>query len=343
MEAPAFRLVKERGLAEPGDAEECRQWVLKRVRLQVKRFGTPVPSLLLTGRGYVLVLNLHEVSTKDPEASVAATVASLGQPPGIEHRFLVFQLAMTLTNGEEAWAAYVVEIPADDDPEANWWAAYLHYERDPESGLGTPQEWVVVPQIAASGLLPPFVEELINPKPGARPARVLPPAEQLLLKVAFGELPEGRSAPSGLKEVLLTTADMFAVELLRGRLKGTIVLRYDGRSWEGWALQDPLPVSLQDAVRALVNQREEAPDAVALIQVAIRPEQDPPVAGLQVVAEQGGMMSELWGPIEHLDDGEKQVPDIKMRAPRAVGERGLWIGVEPSESVDLTPTGWAEA
>jgi hypothetical protein len=256
---------------------------------------------------------------------------------------LVFQLQIQLAEGGVAHAAYVVEGFEDDDGVRRWWATHMLYTTDPVTKLGVPEQWKDVPETATDAELPPFLRELVIVGPGARAARVLPPQPATpSFKAGFGELHASLPTPTDIEGYMQATMGLFAVDLLAGRLSGTAIVRFSERLWEAWVLDGPLPASLEDMLRYLANNRGPVADAIALIQTAIRPEDEPPVPGIQVVAEHAGLTSELWGPIEFLDDGNKRIPQVHMRTPQPVAPGGMWLGVDPVVTFDLTGFG-AEA
>jgi hypothetical protein len=80
-------------------------------------------------------------------------------------------------------------------------------------------------------------------------------------------------------------------------------------------------------------------DGMALAQLAIRPEDDPPQAGLQLITERAGQMAEYWCELDAPNGpaGPRTVKQILQRAPRPVPEDGMWIGVDPMVVVTLGP------
>ena len=85
-------------------------------------------------------------------------------------------------------------------------------------------------------------------------------------------------------------------------------------------------------------------DGMALVQLAIRPEDSPPRPGLQLIAERGGQMAEYWCELDAPNGpaGPRTVKQVLQRAPRAVPEDGMWIGVDPMVSFQLGPIGVVE-
>ena len=163
--------------------------------------------------------------------------------------------------------------------------------------------------------------------------------------MAFDDLPEGMPAPANARQMVELAAQLAVNDLLTAEVKGTVVVRVAARSWEMWVLNGPLPTSLEDMIRYIANSREPAADGVALAHIAIRPQDEPPVPGVQVIGELGGMFCETWGRLEFPEGptGPKQVPRIEWWDHKPVPERGMWLGVDPMVMFELGPLSAAEA
>jgi hypothetical protein len=124
-------------------------------------------------------------------------------------------------------------------------------------------------------------------------------------------------------------------------MSGSVVVKLANLAWEIWILGgDSLPASLEDMLRYIAMMDPRA-DGMALVQLAIRPEDDPPRAGLQLIAERGGQMAEYWCEIEAPNGpaGARTIKQILQRPPRPVPEDGMWIGVDPIVVFTLGPIG----
>jgi hypothetical protein len=177
--------------------------------------------------------------------------------------------------------------------------------------------------------------EFAAPPPGARPADVRDASATWMpdMKFQFGDLPAHAEPPADAKQMVEFTAAVGAVqELLDGTVLGTIIVRIAGRSWEKWVLTDEMPASLTEMVRWIASHRLPPADGVAVAQIAVRPQDDPPVPGMQVVAERGGMFVQTWAPIEFPEGsgGKKVIPTIHWWPAHPVQREHQWLDVPPT-------------
>lgn len=211
-----------------------------------------------------------------------------------------------------------------------WWCALLEYRFDEASALGPWQQPDGDTDNPAA--LPPFLHEVAAPPPSARAAQVLDASDTWApdVRFAFGEVPPESPLPTDAKQMVEFAAALGAVnELLTGKLTGSIVVRIAGRAWEQWVLGDDLPADITEMIRWIANHRLPPADGVALVQIAVRPADEPPVVGMQVIAELGGMCVETWAPIAFPEGpaGPKQIPLIHWWPAFPVQPSGQWLGV----------------
>ena len=90
--------------------------------------------------------------------------------------------------------------------------------------------------------------------------------------------------------------------------------------------------------------REPISDGVALLQLALFPDEGPPQPGIQIVAEQAGKRFELFGFLEFPEgpSGPKALGRIVGREVQHPGEGEGWLGVEVDLGWTLTPLGGVE-
>ena len=184
-----------------------------------------------------------------------------------------------------------------------WWMGMLEFTTDPASGLGHPVgDWQLPTRDTDNPAdLPPFVTAIAAPPPGGRPAAIAEPSDiwEPDIKFAFGELPAHVEPPKDAKQMVELTAALGVVnELLTDRHQGTVVVRVAGRSWEQFVLGGDMPGPLLEMVRWIANHRLPAADGVAVAMIAIRPQDQPQVPGVQVIGEKDGQFVETWAPIE---------------------------------------------
>ena len=180
--------------------------------------------------------------------------------------------------------------------------------------------------------LPPFLVQVAAPPPGGRPAGIRDASDtwQPDIKFAFGDLPDHAQPPVDAKQMVELTAALGVVnELLAGKVQGTVVVRIAGRSWEPWVLGDDMPAPMIEMVRWIANHRLPAAEGVALAQIAVRPQDTPPVPGVQVIGEKDGLFVETWAPIEFPEgpDAKKVVPVVHWWPARPAPETHRWIGI----------------
>lgn len=336
-----FTLTQQPSSLDPQDAEGVRAALMERLSLEVKRLGQPHPRVVLVFPGREESLSLHEVSRGDPGADLGATFQAL-RARGADRRFLVLRMSgQDEATGEDR--TFVVLFEELDGPR-RWWVALQRYEPDEATGLArTVGEWSRSAfETTDPGHLWPFLHGFVSPPADARPAAFRPPPDRFAPKVrfVFGDLPEAVAAPTDPKQLADLALHLSAAGLLAGELTSPVIVRLVGRSWERWEVSDDLPAPIEEVMRWLANHREPAADGIALVLLAIRPEDDPPVPGLQAIGELGAAFAHAWAPIEFPEGptGPKKVERIRWWEPRAVPEGGLWLGVRSTLDIEeLTP------
>jgi len=328
------------------DIDGVRAWLMDRIRTEVKLKGQPYPKIFLLADGYEETFDLNAMAASQPEADAAATFQALRARPLILRRFLLVRLDAeeSKTGREVRFAQLIEEVDGALPSDRRWWTATLPFEMDATTSVGIPSErWMQSGgESDDPALLGPALEPLVVPRPGAQSARFLPPRPaQPDVHAAFGELREHVPPPTDARQMVELATALAAGSLLSGALQGTLVVRICGRSWEQWLLGDELPTDLDSMVRYIANARPPAAEGIALLQVAIRPQDEPPVPGLQVVGELGGKLYETWAPLEFPEGpaGPKRISRVMSRGPRPVPEGGLWLGVDPMVNFELGPMG----
>lgn len=333
----AVQLARRQGLrVDPDDAAASRAWVCEHVREEIVLRGQPHPRIYLLGRGFVDMLDLDAMSRRDPGADVGSTFQLVRRGPGVVRAFIVMQMSGRGPDGEELLWAIVFE-ERDVAGGRSWWMALLAWATDPRTGLGvTASTWALPPGETSDPTdLPALLAQIVAPPPGARPATVLAAAElwRPELGYTFGE---ADAAPADPQEAIAIAERLgLPVMLLTERLEGPLVLRFAGASWELWAPGRDLPADLDDLVRWIANHRAPPADAVVVMQVAVRPQDDPPVPGIQAVAEHDGRWTQAWSPIHHEPGTERTTPSTFRWPARPIPATGLWLGV--ASAVELVP------
>jgi hypothetical protein len=169
---------------------------------------------------------------------------------------------------------------------------------------------------------------------------VLPPrTTQPDIQVAMDTLPPTAPAPTTAKLMVELAAQLAVGDLLKGAVKGTVVVRYSQRVWEMWVLGDDMPTELEDMVRYIANKREPPAEGVAIAMIAIMPQDVPPVPFIQVIGEMDGKFVETRAPIDFPEGpaGPKRLREIRWWDAKPVPEGGMWLGVDPMVLFDLGP------
>lgn len=324
-------LIRRPGVAiDPSDAEASRAWIRQHVRQQVVLQGHPEPKIYLLGGGFLETFDLDVMTRRDPDAHAGATLRALRRRDHVDRCFLVVRLSAPA----HQWAMIFEERLAPEG--RRWWMAMLGYRTDPLSGLGLPDaDWQYPAEDTADlAEVPEFAHEIAAPPPGVRAAAIADASDtwQPDIKFAFGDLPEGTPAPVDAREMVELAAALAVPDLLNGKLTGTVVVRITGRGWEQWVLGDDMPCPLVEMVRWIANHRLPAAEGVAVAQLAIRPGDDPPIPGVQVIAEYDSSFVETWAPIEF---GEtRSIPLIHWWPARPVVDANRWIGVESKANLE---------
>ncbi|MEQ1504302.1 MAG: hypothetical protein ABMB14_18825 [Myxococcota bacterium] len=326
------------------DAAEPRTWLMERVRQEVKLKGEPHPKLILLFTDHEEVFDLDAMAKKDRGASGGATFQALRSRPGIRRRFVVLRMETTDDEGKDHVFAMLFEELDAAEGKRRWWMALLPFTTDPVTGLGNPDaDWQPCSgETDDPRQLPAFLHEYVAPPADARPAAFDPPPAMLQpdIKFAFGELPPGAPVPTNPKQLVEFAFHLAARELLTGAVQGTVIVRIADRSWEQWIVGNDVPTSNEDMARYIANVREPVADGIAMVIVAIRPNDEPPQPGIQVVGEMGGYWAELWGPIEFPQGpaGPKQVTRLSWWDPKPVPAAGMFLHVRPKIEFVPSPT-----
>ena len=337
-------LVRRPTSVDVHDADAVRAALKERVALEIKLEGQPITRLVFLADGYEEVLDLTSAVRDDPGASVGATFQLLRRRPQVERAFVVMRMEITDQEGEEHVHALLFEEIVELDEPRRWWMSMQEFRTDPGNELGhLVGTWLDSP-FETNNLdhLPPFLREFAEPAPGSRPARVQPPrAKQPDIRVAMDNLPPKAAAPTTAKMMTELAAQLAVGDLLKGAVKGTVVVRYAQRVWEMWVLGDDMPTELEDMVRYIANKREPAAEGVAIAMIAIMPQDTPPVPFVQVIGEMDGKFAETRGLIEFPEGpaGPKRLREIRWWDAKPVPEGGMWLGVDPHVTFELGPLG----
>ncbi len=335
-------LVRKSSSVDVHDADAVRASLKERIALEVTLKGQPITKLVFLADGYEEVLDLTTAIRDDREASMGATFQVLSRRAHVERAFVIIRMEITDNDDQEHSFALVFEEIAEPDEARRWWMSMLEFRTDANTELGhliggwrdSPFETEDIDQLM------PFLREFAAPPPGSRPARVLPPrAMHPDIQVAMDNLPPTALAPTTPKMMVELAAQLAVGDLLKGVVKGTIVVRYAQRVWEMWVLGDNMPTGLEDMVRYIANKRDPPAEGVAVAIIAIFPKDVPPVPFIQVIGEMGGKFVETRAPIEFPEGpaGPKLLREVRWWDARPVPEGGMWLGVDPVVLFDLGP------
>lgn len=328
---------------DPHDEAGLRDFVCRRVRDAIKATGRPRDLLLLFTSEHEEVLDLGAARADRPDAHAGATLATLAARPDVVRAMALFHtVGGDPERGDRHFA--VLFEPGDEA----WWCGTLEYGVDPESGVGVPATWLTREGARSDAeRLWPFLREVLQPPDDAQVARVLParPATPDV-SVAIGELPEGIEPPSDAREQVLLAVRLVADDLLARRIAGLIAVRTAERTWEVWVFRGELPASPTELLRYVANSWQPAADGIAVAQLAIRHEDEPPRPALQVIGERDGMVCEAWAELAPPKEpgGPQRFGEVLWRGPGPVPEEGLWLGVPTDTELPIAPPDWgAEA
>jgi hypothetical protein len=315
------------------DPFASRAWIRNLVRQEIQLRGQPHPKIYLLGKNFVETLDLDSMSRREPGAHLGRTFQDLRRRNNVQRCFVVLGGQGADPMGVMHHIAVVFE-ELDVADGRRWWLAIQEYQVDATSGLGQAVgEWEQPPHDTNNPAdLPAFLVELAAPPPGARPAVVRDASDTWApdIKFCFGELPPEANPPTDAKQMVELAAALGSVDgLLTGKLQGTVVVRIAGRSWEQFVLSGEMPASMLEMIRWIASNRLPAADGVALAQIAIRPQDKPPVPGMQVIGELGGRVVETWAPLEFPEGprGKKVIPQIHWWPAKPVEARLQWLGV----------------
>ena len=324
------------------DADAARASLKESVALEVKLKGQPITKLVFLADGYEEVLDLTTAIRDDRGASMGATFQLLRRRPDVERAFAIIRMETTDRGDQEHSYALVFEEITELDEPRRWWMSMQEFRTDANTELGhLIGDWQDSAfETADINQLMPFLREIAAPPPGSRPARVLPPrATQPDIQVAMDNLPPNAPTPTTAKMMVELAGGLAVGDLLKGAVKGTVVVRYAQRAWEMWVLGDDMPTELEDMVRYIANKREPPAEGVAIAMIAIMPQDVPPVPFMQVIGEMDGKFVETRAPIEVPEGpaGPKRLREIRWWDAKPVPEGGMWLGVDPVVLFDLGP------
>ncbi|MFZ5480647.1 MAG: hypothetical protein ACOZNI_28045 [Myxococcota bacterium] len=335
-------LVRKSISVDVHDADAVRAWLKESVALEIKLKGQPITQLVFLADGYEEVLDLTTAVRDDRGASMGATFQMLRRRPQVERAFAIVRAEITDKEDKEHSFALVFEEIAEPDEPRRWWMSMQEFHTDPNTELGhLIGDWKdAAYETTDINHLMPFLREFAMPPPGSRPARVLPPrATQPDIQVAMDNLPPNAPSPTTAKMMVELAGQLAVGDLLKGAVKGTVVVRYAQRVWEMWVLGGEMPTELEDMVRYIANKREPPAEGVAVAMVAIMPQDVPPVPFVQVIGEMDGKFVETRAPIEFPEGpaGPKRLREIRWWDAKPVPESGMWLGVDPNVTFDLGP------
>jgi hypothetical protein len=326
------------------DADAVRAALKESIALEIKLKGQPITKLLFLADGYQESLDLTSTVRDHAGAHMGATFQLLRRRPHVERAFVIMRMETTDKEDREHSYALVFEEIVEIDEPRRWWMSMQEFRTDPSNELGhLIGTWQDSP-FETNNLdhLMPFLREFAAPPPASRPARVLPPrATQPDIQVAMDNLPPSAATPTTAKMITELAAQLAVGDLLKGAVKGTVVVRYVQRVWEMWVLGDNMPTELEDMVRYIANKREPAAEGVAIAMIAIMPQDTPPVPFVQVIGEMDGKFVETRGLIEFPEGpaGPKRLREIRWWDAKPVPEGGMWLGVDPHVTFELGPLG----
>jgi hypothetical protein len=341
-------LIRTSSSVDVFDADAVRSALKESVALEIMLKGQPITKMVFVADGYEESLDITSTIRDDRGASMGATFQVLRRRPGVERAFVIMRMETTDSQDREQSFALVFEEIAELDEPRRWWMSMQEFRTDPSSELGhLIGDWRDS-AFETSNIedLMPFLREIAEPPPGSRPAEVLPPrTPQPDIQVAMDNLPPEAPSPSTSRLMTELAAQIAVGDLLKGNIKGTVVVRYAQRVWEMWVLGANMPTSLEDMVRYIANKREPPAEGVAVVMIAIMPQDVVPMPFVQVIGEVDGTFVEMRAPIEFPEGpaGPKVLREVRWWDPRPVPEGGMWLGVDPMVLFDLGPLGLGEA
>ncbi len=335
-------LVRKSSSVDVNDAHAVRASLKDSVALEVKLKGQPITKLVFLADGYEEVLDLTTAIRDDRDASMGATFQLLRRRPHVERAFVIIGMEATDNDDQEHSYAVVFEEITEVDEPRRWWVSMQEFRTDANTELGhLIGGWQDSPfETPNIDHLMPFLREFAAPPPGSRPARVLPPrATHPDIQVAMDNLPSTAPTPTTARMMAELAAQIAVGDLLKGAVKGTIVVRYAQRAWEMWVLGDNMPTGLEGMVRYVANKREPPAEGVAVAMIAILPQDVPTVPFVQVIGEMDGKFVETRASMEFPEGpaGPKRLREIRWWEPTPVPEGGMWLGVDPVVLFDLGP------
>lgn len=341
-------LVRKSNSLDSHDTDAVRASLKESVMLEIKLKGQPITKLVFLADGYEEVLDLTTAIQDDRGASMGATFQILRRRPQVERSFVILRMETTDTADQEHTFALLFEEITELDEPRRWWLSMREFRTDADTELGhLIGDWQDSPfETPNIDHLWPFLREFAVPPPGSRPARVLPPqAAKPDIQVAMDNLPPAAPTPTTAKMMVELAAQLAAGDLLKGAVKGTIVVRYAQRVWEMWVLGDGMPAELEDMIRYIANKRQPPAEGVAVAMIAIMPQDVTPEPFLQVIGEMDGKFVETRAPIQFPEGpaGPKRIHEIRWWEARLVPEEGMWLGVEPFVFFDVGPLVSGEA
>lgn len=318
------------------DDEEVRRWLARVVSEQVQSRREPVPAIHLLFDGHEEVLEWHRVREVDPGADLAATWRALAARAEPERRVLVLRLE----HDDGTVEACMFEETWEDGAPTGWWFGHRPYVV--EEGIGRLLD-VAWRQHAGEGAAPEPFASILAPRPGARPATLLPaktPEPSVWMQQDV--VPDEVRLPTTAMEMTEQTQSIVLGQLEGEGLHHLLVFLIRGRAWEKWLLGDPLPAAGDDMVR-WICKRAGQPDAVATAEGVLAQVDGKPERVIRIVAELGGQRAERAIVLRPKPGSPADVEPSRWMARELgpVGEGEGWLGVEPllAGEMRMTPIG----
>ncbi len=315
------------------DIASVRAWLLQLTEHRVRNVGRLLPRFRYLHAGLEEVFDVGEPDLGE-EHHHAIFHRYLGQRPGVVRRFREGELRVEV-DGSYRRAIVVMELDADDKPDAWWLAWRLIGEREGRVGVFY-DEWVIA-EGTGKAAFPEACADWFPRGEVVRSEMSEKPTELPMPEILVGLAPLVRPVPQDPMVVLQVVGQLTDAEIAQTGLHGIQVIAFRGLTVEQFIVRGRFQFDVDDFIRTVAQQGDNI-DAIALIMVGVMQLDGLDTRAIIAVAEvQDGRRARRAMPLRFGPNGSIEPPRFwASEMPQAEPGNG-WLGVAPTQDISLFP------